>query len=63
MKYLSLTWKLIVWNIICFLGMIFLVAFVSGEPRMILAGAAIIGLPLGTIIGFAKYQNKQKISK
>jgi hypothetical protein len=56
MKYLSLIWKLLVWNLVCFVGMIFLMAFIAGNPPMILLGATIIGLPLGTIIAIVKYQ-------
>lgn len=60
MEYFGLIWKLLFWNFICFVGMIFLMAFIAGNPPVILGGATIIGLPSGTIIAVVKYQKKRE---
>jgi hypothetical protein len=60
MKYVGLIWKFLFWNFICFVGMVFLMAFIAGNPPVILLGATIIGVPLGTIIAIAKYQKSSK---
>ncbi len=56
MKYLNLIWKLFAWNLICFFAFLVFFAFISGNPPFILMATLIIGFPIGTIIGIARYQ-------
>jgi len=63
MKYLSLIWKLIFWNIVCFVGFIIGFSFFCGEPAITLMGAFTIAPVFGTVIGIIKYYKQSKEEK
>jgi len=59
MKYLNLIWKLVFWNIVCFIGAIVFWSFFSGEPQITLMLTLVTAPIIGTIGGIVEYRRSQ----